>query len=122
MPIIEKDLVQRLNLLSRTKTFALKETGIAGEAVVQSLERIPSDGSIYWVPGRTRLKSGLELESVFRVDTGSGGDLLAVFWSLRGEWFHHHEERALRELGLNRSDAFPFDWEYEIPLENDVFH
>lgn len=122
MPIVEKDLVQRLNLLSRAKNFALKEIGVAGEAVLQRLQRVPSDGSIYWVSGSTLLRSGTELKSVFRVDTSSGGDLLAVFWNLRGEWFHHHDEQALRVIGLGKSDVFPFDWVYSIPLENDVFH
>ena len=63
--ITETDMIQRLNLLNSSKMFVLRETGTSGEAEVLTLPSIPDSSGVYWICGKTRLKSGKELESVF---------------------------------------------------------
>lgn len=120
--ISDTDICQRLNLVRNSGSFVLKETGTQGEADVLSLNQIPKNNGIYWLGGKTVLKSGRELESVFRVDTDTGGTLVSVYWLINGGWHMHEEESALNALGLAKDDVFPFDWSYSIELEEDNFH
>ena len=68
------------------------------------------------------MKDGLPVESVFRVNTDSGGTILAAYWSIAGSWFLTDESDALKELGKSSDEVFPFDWEYNTPLSNDIYH
>lgn len=119
--IDDKDLRQRLNLIRESPTFVLRETGRQGEADVLTVTKVPK-GGIYWIGGKCILKLGREVESVFRVDTDSGGSLLSVFWWIDSAWYRHEDVDALKKLGLAKEDAFPFDWRFSIALEKDIFH
>ena len=84
-------------------------------------EVIPADTGLYWVAGTTTVACGREVASVFIVDTDSSGELSAVFWTVEdGEWIDSQDEDAPARLGLERSEVFPFDWSYAIPLEQDA--
>jgi hypothetical protein len=120
--INDKDMKQRLNLLKSSPSFVLKEVGDLGEAEVLNLERVPKYNGIYWVAGNTKLKCGENVESVFRVDTNSGGSIISVYWFINGGWYEHQEDAVLNALNLNQEEVFPFDWTYKIPLEEDIYH
>lgn len=73
--------------------------------------------------GVTRLRSGAELESVFRVDTNGGGEFVGVYWKIGGKWWDFTERPAVFDaLKLDQADVFPFDWSYAVPLAEDIFH
>jgi hypothetical protein len=93
-----------------------------GEADVVSPPSVPDKDGTYWVPGDTRLKSGQAAQSVFRVDTNSGGELLSVYWFIDSNWYEHQDADAYARLGVSRDDVFPFDWTYGIPLDRGVYH
>lgn len=119
---IEADLAKRLNLLRSSPSFVLKDVGSEGKQHVVATKLIPENSGSYWVAGRTTLKNGRVLEAVFNVDTGSGGSLLAIFWFIGKEWYRHDDQSTCKALDLSREEVFPFNWDFAVPLENDIFH
>ncbi len=117
---VEIELGKWLNLLKGANQFVLKDTSDGGAQVV-NLPKVPESDGFYWVHGRTRLNSGQEVESVFHVDTDSGGELSAVYWFVDGKWYGSDDSEARELLGGSRS-VFPFDWEFSVPLEYDAHH
>jgi hypothetical protein len=113
---------KRMNMMRGSPSFVLRQTGEDGSADVLKPERVPANDGIYWVAGTTVLKSGRELSSVFCVDTDSGGELLAAFWWIDGKWYSQQDDATLRALGLSRSEVFPYDWRYHVPLTEDIYH
>jgi DNA-binding XRE family transcriptional regulator len=73
----------------------MQEVGDQGAAKLMTIGRVPSSSGIYWVSGACKLRGGRELESVFRVDTDSGGSLLAAYWWIEGRWFEQNSPDAL---------------------------
>lgn len=120
--ITEKELIQRLNLLKLSRFFVLHEIGEHGEADVLRVNKIPPNNGIYWIPGDTVLKNGVTLDSVFQVDTSSGGSVLSVYWWINGRWYDQNDIDTIEALGLARSEIFPYDWKYHIPLSVDIYH
>lgn len=120
--ITDIDMRQRLNLVRTSRSFVLREIGDLGEADVLSVTIVPKGNGVFWVPGTTILKCGQRIESVFRVDTDTGGSLLSVYWWLNGGWYEHSDKQSLIVLGLSNDAAFPFDWTFAIALEEDIFH
>lgn len=120
--ITDNDMRQRLNLVRTSGSFVLQGDGSQGEANVVSMTVVPKASGVCWVGGTTIVKSGREIESVFRVDTNSGGTLMSIFWWIDGKWYKHEDADALSALGLSKDEVFPFDWRFAIPLEEDIFH
>jgi len=120
--IKDNETIQRLNLLSSSRAFVLKEIGTDGRASVLHLSRIPKRDGTYWIFGHTTLKCGRTLESVFVVDTESGGTLSRVFWRVERNWFDQQDPEILGALALTREEVFPYDWKYAVGLEEDIFH
>lgn len=117
--IRDRDLIQSLNLLRAAPTFVFREYGNRLE--VAQVSRVPNDGSVYWVSGESLLPTGLSIPSVFVVEHG-GGNLIGVYWFLDSTWYKPNDADALAALGLSRQEAFPFDWRYAVPVENDSYH
>lgn len=122
MKVIDDELRRRLNLVESSKSFVLKEMGNDGSAAVQSVPVVPADDGVYWVGGVTKLATGREVTSVFRVDTDAAGNLLSIYWQIGADWYEHDSEETFTALGIQRDQAFPFDWSYQTPLEKDAFH
>lgn len=122
MKVTHDELRRRLNLVDSSGSFVLREVGNDGKAEVKTITVVPKDDGVYWVGGETTLKTGKSLRSVFRVDTGAGGSLLTVFWHIEGSWYEHDSPETYGALGIKRDDAFPFDWSFKVPLEDDAFH
>ena len=120
--IRDTDMCQRLNLVRTSGSFVVRETGDLGEAEVLSVKVVAKGQGICWVGGTSILKSGRDVESVFRVDTDSGGTLVSVYWWIGGNWYEHDDADALTALGLSRDQVFPFDWRFCVALEEDIFH
>lgn len=106
-----------LNLLHSSPRFVLRDQPDGG-AQVLFLNEVPASDGFYWVHGKTILKSGQQVESVFHLDTDSGGELYEVFWLVEGSWYDHRDSHARAILGSD-SDIFPFDWIYSVPLAED---
>ena len=117
---VSPDIAKNLNLLRQSPTFALRETADAGFAVVTP-SIIPSDGSIYWLAGESRLPCNAAVPSVFVIG-GGGSDPVRIYWYASDTWVQSDDPRALELLGTDKSGAFPFDWSYAIPVANDIFH
>lgn len=71
--------------------------------------------------GWSKLPSGRDIPSVF-VIAGGGSSLIKVHWYIDDCWFHSDDDDALDALGLTQSEVFPFDWSYDVPGENDIYH
>jgi hypothetical protein len=50
----------------------LQKRGADGDAIVLSPSIVAQDSGGYWIAGKTLAKSGLDVDSVFRIDTNSG--------------------------------------------------
>lgn len=109
-----------LNLLRGSPRFVLKDKPDGGVQVL-SLPKVPASDGFYWVYGKTILKSGNEVESVFHLDTDSGGELYEVFWWIDGSWYDHRDRETRALLGSDR-EIFPFDWKYSVELAEDLHH
>ncbi len=120
--IEDRELIKQLHLLNRSPGFVFRENGATGSLEVSATPEVPDSDGIYWVAGSCRLKSGVEVDAVFRVDTNAGGSLQSVFWQINGAWFEHSDPDAIKGLGLSRDDAFPFDWTYRSKLRRDLYH
>ena len=120
--IREKDLVERLNFLRMFKKRVLQELDDQGRAKVLTLDTVPKSDGIYWAGGTAVLKNGTEVESVFRVNTDTGGTLLSSYWWIGSAWYETDEAAALSAAGCTKEDAFPFDWRYNTPLSEDIYH
>ena len=120
--IKEKDLIQRLNLLRSSNSFVFHETGNLGDAEVIRICKVPPSSGIYWIAGETLLKNGINVKSVFRVDTDSGGSLVDVYWWIEGNWYDQNDLDVFKALGTSRSEVFPYDWKYHVPLSIDIYH
>jgi hypothetical protein len=116
------ELVKRLNLLRSSDAFVLRELSHDGSAEVLRTPRVPRGSGVYWVSGSTLMRNGLHVESVFRIDTDAGATLLAAFWWLDGHWYQQDDPGAPNALRVPRSDVFPFDWRFAVPVEHDEFH
>ena len=117
---VSPDIAKNLNVLRQSPAFALRETDDGGFAVVTP-SAIPDDGAIYWLAGQSRLASGASVSSVFVVG-GGGSDFIRAFWCVDDTWVQSDNPIAVELLRLPKSDVFPFDWAYAIPVTNDVFH
>lgn len=116
------ELCQHLNLLRTQGSFVYHEDIQQDRMTCQHPNIIPKASGVYWVHGATVVRSGLEIDSVFQVDTDSGGTLLTIFWWINETWYKHDDEGAVSALGLSKEEIFPFDWRFTVPLEEDIFH
>ena len=115
---LDSETKKWLNLLRGSPSFVLKDKPDGGAQVV-SPQKIPASDGLYWVHGKTILRSGQELESVFHLDTDSGGELYEVFWWIEGSWYDYRDPEARAILGSD-AEIFPFDWMYSVPLTEDA--
>jgi len=118
--VTDSELVKVLNLPRTSPSFAYRQCTDDSLDVIQP-SIIPKDDSTYWVAGRSTLPNGQELESVFVIENG-GGNLVSIYWFIDDSWYASDDGDVLNALGLPREEVFPFDWQYSIPVENDVYH
>ena len=115
--------IQWLSLLQSSPEFVVKVGSDAESATVVCLNLVPKDTGEYWVSGTTVLKNGVEIPSVFRVDTNAGGALIGAYWYIDDEWWNFQDRPGVFEaLGYKEAEIFPFDWAYAVNLEDDMFH
>jgi hypothetical protein len=122
MMITDPELGKDLQFLNSQRSWVYREIPEENVAQVLSPPSIPKATGVYWIAGETVLHCGRRLDSVFQVDTDSGGELMSVYWHIGGQWYKHDDEDVLRALEVSRDDVFPFDWSFAVPLEEDVFH
>ncbi len=119
---IEPELRRMLQFLLTQPTWVMRDIPDRDASDVVKLDRIPDQSGIYWVAGETRLRSGRNVPSVFRVDSNAGGALIAVFWKIEETWYRQDDLAATQALKLSEAEMFPFDWSFSVPLEFDQFH
>ena len=117
---LDQETTKWLHLLRGSPRFVLKDKPDGG-AQVTSPEMVPARDGFYWVFGRTTLRSGRGLDSVFHLDTDSGGELNEVYWLIGDSWYDYRDPKAREILGSDE-EVFPFDWSYSVPLEEDAYH
>lgn len=121
--MIDQTTAKRINLLHGAPRFVLRVDPATGRGEVSNPSRVPKASGEYWIHGTTILSGGVELPSVLVVDTDSGGTLRAVFWKgADGGWIDSQNPQVPEMLGLSRDRIFPFDWRFDVPLEQDIFH
>jgi len=120
--INDTELCQHLNLLRTQTSFVYHEDSRQDRMTCERPKVVPRASGVYWVGGMTVVKSGREIDSVFRVDTDSGGTLVSIYWWINGKWYKHEDGDALSALGLSKEEVFPYDWRFTVPLEEDIFH
>ncbi len=118
---LPSDLVRTLTLLGGAPGFVVRIDARTGEQTVSSPAKVPAGDGAYLVAGQTRLKAGREIESVFHVNTDTGGTLLGAWWRIAGQWVDHQDPALAEALGLTRDEIFPFDWRYAVPLSDDIY-
>jgi len=119
MPV-DNDTSRWLNLLKGSPRFVLKDNPAGGASVV-ALRVVPNADGMYWIHGSTTARSGRVIESVFRLDTDSGGELCEVYWLIEGQWYDSRDPEAITRLGGSAA-VFPFAWRYSVQLERDIHH
>lgn len=119
--MLDPDTIRRLNLLHRSPEFVIHEDSPSGAGELLVVETIPDRQGVFWVSGRTVFQDGVSLPAVFRIDTDGGGELLATYWLLRGNWFHQSAPEATAILGEIGTPIFPYDWHFNVPLARDIF-
>lgn len=118
--ITDLQLTKTLNLPRTSPAFAYRQRADGSLDVVQP-SLIPNDDSTYWVAGRTILANREELASVFIIESG-GGNIVGVYWFVNNGWYKSDDPDAPGALGIPKESIFPFDWQYAIPVENDIYH
>lgn len=114
-------MIQNLNLLRGSPTFALQVTGDTFR--VSNPDVVPDRSGLWVLYGMATLKTGRVLDAAFLIDTDQGGAIRDYWWLVGTAW-HPMNARAalLAALGLDAAEVFPFDWTTTIPLENDIYH
>ncbi len=120
--MIEPEFIKHLNLVQSSPSFVIHIAENTGAGAVSNPTAIPDKSGEYLIHGTTTLKCGHELESVFHIDTATGGTLRAIYWMLTSGWTDSQDADAPSALSLDRSEVFPFDWTFSVPLERDIFH
>ncbi|WP_305968636.1 MULTISPECIES: hypothetical protein [unclassified Mameliella] len=120
--MIDQETMKRINLLHGAPRFVLRSDPQTGQHAVRNPSQVPRADGEYWMHGTSILSNGAELASVFVVDTDSGGTLRAIFWLSDSGWIDSQDPQAPDTLDLPRDRIFPFDWRFDVPLEEDIFH
>ena len=120
--VIDPEFVKSLNLLDGAPRFVIRVDAKTQKCTVLNPEKIPDNDGAYLVHGTTILANGTRVRSVFNVNTDSGGTFMAVFWKVGTCWMDSQDINIPEAFGIDRVDMFPFDWEFSVPLENDIFH
>jgi len=116
------DLIRILNLLGGAPGFVVRIDDRTGKFTVSNPGRVPAGDGTYLVAGQSRLKGGRVIDSVFHVNTDTGGTLLGAWWKIDGHWTDHQDPEAPQALGLTRAEVFPFDWTYAVAMSDDIYH
>jgi len=118
--IEDQRFIKILNLVRTQPRFSVRESD-AGDLFCESVNPVPENRGFYWIAGVTHLQNGIDIESVFVVDTDSGAEQSNVFWYVKGAWYEHREsESAAEALGIAKADMFPYDWTYHVPVTGDI--
>lgn len=118
---LDAELIKWLNLLLGSPNFTIRIDKNSNKGAVRNPPVVPNDDGVYWVFGTTILASGEKIKSVFVVDTCLGGTVNATYWHTGTVWIDSQNTSAPALLGIERNDMYPYDWEYAVPLEKDVF-
>lgn len=114
----DEDLLSTLRIAHRNKTgFACRDASDCDQISVESLTHIPLEDAFYYVGGTTTGTNGLSVESVIYLDTR--GEVFAVYYLVNEVWYSQSEDELYEELGVERTDFFPVEYDLAIPLEYD---
>lgn len=118
--MIDPQSAKDLNLVHGSPSFAIRHAR-NGEVEVIQPAVIPDDGCIYTVAGTSLLPDNSQIPSVFVIENG-GGNLVKVYWQIKGNWYEPVDDQVPQLLEMERDDLSQFDWSYALPVANDAFH
>lgn len=122
MASLDPDFIKYLNLIKDSPLFVIRIDPDTGQGIVSNPAKISDNTGHHLVHGITKLACGHEVASVFEVNTGTGGTLVATYWHSPKGWITSDDPQAATTLGLGQDVLFPFDWAYSVPLETDIYH
>ena len=120
-------IIKWLNLVRKSETLVLKEVvaeeqraesiNAGDELTIVEVESIPENSGFYWVGGYSILNCGVNVFSVFLLDTDDEGAMDTIYWWVDRHWYTHYEKEARYALGLSEEAVFPIDWKLNVPYE-----
>lgn len=113
-------LEKRLNLIHGSPAFCLRMCSDGSMDVLQIAE-IPEDGRDYWVHATVTFACGQTASAAFLIGSG-GGSHHSIKIRANDHWFDSDAPELPERLGLTREQIFPFDWQYSVPVANDIYH
>ena len=125
MPV-EDETRRTLNMIRTSPGRAVRVADKLKTFQIITPERIDAGSGVYWVYGTSELETGVELETVFVVDTGPvrGAEdephhvtLRTYYWWIMDNWYPQGNLTGLTRLEIGEDEAFPFRWRTAIPLE-----
>jgi hypothetical protein len=117
--ITDQVLIKRLNFLRNQPEWVYRETSTSTQVLKPAI--VPDQHGFYWLAGTTITAAGVEIPSVFVVDTDAGAEQYRVYWYIDGHYYESQEfEEVARLLGVPSSNVFPFRWRYHVPVANDI--
>lgn len=122
MKSIDPEFVKFLNLLDSSPSFVIRLDNKLEQSVVSNPTIVPNNSGFYLIHGTTILRCGDRMKSIFHVNTDTGGTHLGVYWKTKKGWMDSQDELAAQVLRIKKHDIFPFDWEYSVLLEYDIYH
>lgn len=79
--------------------------------------KIPLDGHHYEAGGRIFLRNGSHLTASLSIQTHSHEFLESAWCHIGDSWYETSEPEFLSVLGLTESEAFPYTWLPDVPLD-----
>lgn len=123
MPV-EEETRRTLNMLRTSPEKAVRVADNLKTIRIVEPERVAQGSGVFWLYGTAELETGVELESVFVVDTGAAGTtdglLKNYYWWIIDNWYPQGDLSGLKRLEIGEDEAFPFSWKTHIPLDGPV--
>lgn len=117
---VDADLAQWLNLLNTSRQFVLIEGTSSEEPRLQQFDVVPAETGLVWLAAELRLANGSVLDAVVQADARIG-ELHGVY-VLKDQAWHALTKASIGDvLELEPSAAYPFDYEFAVPLESDHY-
>ena len=119
MPV-DEETRRTLNMLRTSPEKAVRVAESLKTIRIVEPERIEAGEGVFWLYGTSELETGVEIETVFAIDTGregaSEGVLKNYHWWVIDNWYPQGDLSGLKRLEIGEDEAFPFRWRTRIPL------
>ena len=127
MPV-DEETRRTLNMIRSTPDKAVLVRDKLNTIKIVAPATIDAATGVYWMFGTSELATGVEIESVFVIDTGQpsrphrGTDddtsarMRTYYWWILDNWYPQGDFTGLTRLEIGEDEVFPFRWSTVIPL------